>query len=291
MSAPGTKVISRGAPASSSPSLDTGRCFAAGITERGPVDTVIGPLRSLEEVVAETGDRIASAYIYDFADVFFREGGSELFIARAVGPAPVTATVNLKGASEDTLTVKAVSPGAWANDLDIVVTAESGNFILTVKLDGVVVETSPVLATNTEAVAWAANSEYIRLADLAKAIPSRRPKNSPPAPTTRGASPTPSAKPRWRCSRRISALARSATPVPRPPRSMPLSQNTPRAMTGSPSVTWPTPRPSPRSRALRLPTEGCHRRAISPCLHPGLSFRASLPARPALCPTRRCRLA
>ena len=171
MTLPGTQVISRASAPSGTPPVDTGTCFAAGLAERGPTDVPV-LCRNLAQVVATFGPRVAYGYLYDFADVFFREGGSRLYLIRAAGPAAAISTINLAdGAAADTLQVDAVSPGAWGDDIDVDVTLASGEFVIEVTYDGELVETSPSLATNAEAVVWAESSDYIRLTDLGEGDP------------------------------------------------------------------------------------------------------------------------
>jgi hypothetical protein len=145
---------------------DSGTAFFVGLTDRGPIDEPV-LVRSLADAVAKLGARQTYGLIYDALDVFFREGGSRAYVGRIVGPSPVNATVNLDDSdSADCLTVTAISPGAWGNNLSVVVAASGGNFTITVKESGTAVETSPALADNTEAIAWAAESNYIRISQV-----------------------------------------------------------------------------------------------------------------------------
>ncbi len=176
MTLPGTTVETVETPAAASPPLDTGTAFIAGLADRGSVSEPLGPFRNLDRLVEATGDRAAYGYIYDVADVHFREGGSEVYVARAVGPTPVVSTIALDNASNvDTLRVDAVSPGAWGDDIDVACTLTSGTFVLVISYQDEVVETLPAtgsFADNAEAVAYAnASSEWIRLTDLAQGDP------------------------------------------------------------------------------------------------------------------------
>lgn len=173
MTLPGTTVtIADSAPARTLAS-DTGTTFMVGITERGPVDQAV-LVQSLAQLVNNYGPRVSYGSLHDAAETFFREGGSRLYVGRIVGPSPVTASGDLDNSgSTATLTAKALSPGAWGNDIDVKVAAGTGGgtFTLTVEYDGGVVEQSGDLADNTEAVAWASKSRYIRLTDLAEGNP------------------------------------------------------------------------------------------------------------------------
>lgn len=167
MTLPGTTVtIADSAPARNIAS-DTGTAFMVGITERGPVDEAV-LVQSLAQAVNHYGPRVSYGALYDALEAFFREGGSRAYIGRIVGPEAAASEGALKdGDGNDTLGIVATSPGGWGDDIDVKVAAGSGGaFKLTVEYDGTVVEQSGDLASNTEAVAWASKSRYIRLTDL-----------------------------------------------------------------------------------------------------------------------------
>jgi phage tail sheath protein FI len=150
-----------------SASQDSGTAFLVGLTDRGPINAPV-LVRSLSEAVSKLGARVSYGMLYDSLETFFREGGSAAYVGRIVGPTPVTSTLNLSDGSSNTLTVKAISPGAWGNNLAVQVAAGSagGTFVLTVRESGTVVEVSPDLADNVEALAWATKSAYITLTNL-----------------------------------------------------------------------------------------------------------------------------
>lgn len=168
MTLPGVTVISRESPPSASSIIESGTWFVAGFADRG-VAGEPALVRNLAQFVDEFGERVSYSTLYDALDVFFREGGSLAYVSRVVGPTPVKATVTLvdqAGSPANTLRVDAISYGVWGNDLDVVVDVTGSNFTIEVKEDDVRVEISPTLANNAEAIAWAANSSYIRLTDL-----------------------------------------------------------------------------------------------------------------------------
>lgn len=169
--APAVTVTSGSSAPSLSPPTDTGVWFIVAISEKGPSDEVLS-VKNVASGVTHYGERDTGGYLYDSLQTFFKEGGYEAQVARVVGPSAKKATVTAKnGAAENTLEITATSEGAWANDIDVVIEVSGGNFTLDVKLDGVVVEESPTLATNAEAVTWAESSSYIRLKDLGKGDP------------------------------------------------------------------------------------------------------------------------
>jgi phage tail sheath protein FI len=167
---PGVTVTSGASAPSSSFPTDTGQWFVTGEAEKGPTDAPV-LVRNLAQYVTTFGARVAYGYLYDALQTFFKEGGSRAYVARVVGPSAKVATVKLSDGSKDTLQVNAISPGAWGNDLTVKVDPGSGDFVLTVELDEEVVETSPTLNDNGEAVTWALSSSYIRLVDLGNGDP------------------------------------------------------------------------------------------------------------------------
>lgn len=159
-------------PTSSLPG-DTGTAFIVGLTDHGPVAEP-QLIRSLAQYVDTFGPRVAYGTLYDTLDVAFHEGLDHAYVLRCVGPAAVVASKNLTNpASENTLKAVATSPGPWANTTEVAITegVTGGTIHVRVSVAGVLKENSPELANNTAAVAWAANSAYIRLEDLGKGNP------------------------------------------------------------------------------------------------------------------------
>lgn len=151
---------------------DTGTAFVIGITERGPVT---GPvlITSLGQYLTVFGERVAYGALYDTLDVAFRDGLGHAYVQRVVGAGAKAASDKIEDGEAETLVIEAASPGQWGNDVDWKVTAggAEGTFRLTILDDGTVVEVSPDLADNTEAVAWGATSSYVRLVDKAGGNP------------------------------------------------------------------------------------------------------------------------
>lgn len=147
--------------------------FVGGIADRGPVGepTLLTSISQKESVF---GPRTAeSALLHDSIETYFRLGGRNVYVLRLVGDDYETATNTLDNASSTgTLKVDALSPGEWGNLISVQAVPVSTNFNLIVKYDGVTVEESPLLATNAEAVAWAAStSNYVQLTDLGEGNP------------------------------------------------------------------------------------------------------------------------
>lgn len=161
---PGTSVTTlqqappRSAPTAISP------WFVAGATQQGP--TTPQTLRSMNDYATIFGGRLSSAILYDALDAYFQEGGNEAIVARVVGPTPVLATVNLlDGSSVTSLIVTAKGYGSYANGWKILVTG-SGPYTITVEdSNSNVLEVSPSLTTQADAVNWATNTaQYVNIA-------------------------------------------------------------------------------------------------------------------------------
>lgn len=173
MTLPGTEVISRDTQTSASSEIDTSTAFFVGMAERGPADKA-ALVRSNAEAAVVLGDVVAYGTLRDSLEVFFREGGSRAYIGRVVGPNPTKASVSVtrNGGGGNTVTVTAQNPGVSYDDLDFVVAAGStgGLFTVSVTDSGTVVESSGDLADIPELLAWAANSDYIDIADLGSGL-------------------------------------------------------------------------------------------------------------------------
>jgi hypothetical protein len=168
---PGVNIsISEAPPALGAP-VDAGQWFVVGLAEKGPTATY-QKVTSLSEYKRYFGDRVSYGQLYDAADVFFREGGSTMYITRIVGPAAVKAFVNLQDSvPANTLKIEAKNAGAWANSLriDVVAGTQAGYFILVVKhVTTGELERSPELVDKAAAIDWAANNSiYINASDIA----------------------------------------------------------------------------------------------------------------------------
>ena len=162
MTLPGTSVaVIPNAPSPSNPTA-TAPWFVAGITQQGPTTPVA--CGSLAAFVAAFGGRISNSVLYDSIDAYFNEGGSLVNVARVVGPSPVYATVNLPdGSAVTSLIVSAKTYGTYANGWKIIVTG-SGPYTITVEdASSNVLEVSPSLTTQADAVAYGVTSAYVNV--------------------------------------------------------------------------------------------------------------------------------
>lgn len=163
---PGVNVSLRSTPPSRSAPTDTGVAFVTGTSDLGPSykPTAVRSMADFERIF---GLRQTYSVLYDWLDVYFREGGNIAYVSRLVGPAAVIATKTLLDAGAGvSLTVNAIGAGATPNGYKVGVRAGSagGTFVIFVQdATTAEVETSPDLATQNAAVLWAKNSNYIRI--------------------------------------------------------------------------------------------------------------------------------
>lgn len=178
MASIGTQVLTQETPPSVVNTNNTANAFMVGFADWGPVGTagVLNPVISLNQAAAQIGppngglvqqSRTATnATLYDSADVFFREGGANLYIGRVVGPNPTSGTLNLLdslGGAAATLTAAYVGPGSSA--INAVVTNNTTSYKITLQdAAGNVLATSPTLSNTTpktDLINWAAGTNLV----------------------------------------------------------------------------------------------------------------------------------
>src|SRR5215831_506391 len=169
MPRPGVEISLVEVAPARTPPTDTGVFFAVGPAAQGDQTQAV-LVRSMAEFESKFGARVTYSYLWDAMDCFYKEGGSDAYIARVVGPAPVVATVTLKdGSNSNTLQVNANSPGAWGNNLRVAVLQGSvgGTFVIQITDNlGNVLELSRDLTDETDAINWSYASDYIDLIDV-----------------------------------------------------------------------------------------------------------------------------
>jgi phage tail sheath protein FI len=149
--------------------------FMIGVTEKGPLAPVVSltPTQWTNNHGART---TTTSTMADAAEFLFKEGAKRIITSRVVGPGAVTASVSvLDGSSATVFTAKAKGPGAYGNDLNVVVRTSvqdsnipAGSFVLRIQRDdGVtIVEESPVLLDKAAALYWMdGTSQYIAYTD------------------------------------------------------------------------------------------------------------------------------
>lgn len=108
----------------------TGRLAVAGQTERGPLTAAV--VHGMADYRSRFGDRTGGPDMYDAAHLYFAEGGGELLVARAAGPAAAAAARSLDSGK---IVVTAAGVGAYGNAVTCAWTAATDT--LTVVADGV----------------------------------------------------------------------------------------------------------------------------------------------------------
>ena len=88
----------------------SGRYFIVGQTQKGSTTPTV--IRSLREYVAEFGSRTVGPAMHDAAELALRSGVAEVVVCRAVGPAPIRATLSIDTGK---IVVTAKDAGAFAN--------------------------------------------------------------------------------------------------------------------------------------------------------------------------------
>jgi hypothetical protein len=152
--------------------------FMVGVTEKGPLEPIVATTPT--EWTRKCGTRTTSAAtMADSAEFLFKANAKRIITSRVVGPGAVVASVAVLDSGAATVfTVKALGPGAYGNDLNLVVrtntqdaTIPVGSFVLRVQTDGaVILEESPVLADKQAAVFWIDTvSQYLDYTDGASA--------------------------------------------------------------------------------------------------------------------------
>lgn len=163
---PGTAVTLRTTPSNVAIATDTGVAFISGLTDRGPLTPKA--VYNLDQFVSIFGDRQTYSPMYDWLDVFFREGGYKCYVSRVVGPSATTGFLNLlDGAAAIALVASAIGPGAWSNQYKVSVSAgvAGGTFVIRVlDINNNILEDSGDLLDNNAAVQWGQYSNYIRIA-------------------------------------------------------------------------------------------------------------------------------
>jgi len=111
------------------------------------------------------GTRQSYSILWDALETFFREGGTEAYVARVTGSSAATAGKTLNDASAGaSLRVDAKNPGVWGNSLSVAVTAGNltGEFILVVThpIYGTV-DKSPSLVDQAAAINWGRTSDWV----------------------------------------------------------------------------------------------------------------------------------
>lgn len=166
MARPGAVVTVRDTPTVVTLPTDTGTAFIAGLSDTG-ASTFTRAIHSLQEFVTVYGQRQTYSVLYDSVEAFFREGGNLAYIGRVVGPGATSGFKNLLDAGAAvSLIATAVGPGAWSANYKVAVVAGVGAGTFKIQVtdtNNVVLEDSGDLLTQSAAVQWSQQSNYIRI--------------------------------------------------------------------------------------------------------------------------------
>jgi phage tail sheath protein FI len=144
----------------------------AGLCDKAILAPVV--VGNLDAFIQACGARVSYSVLYDAVDVFFREGGNQVYISRVVGPGAVIAHANLNDSGAAvSLVANAKSPGAWGNTISVqVMNGAVSGYMVQIKNGATIVESSPDFATQQDAVAWSQqHSSYVTFVLGASANP------------------------------------------------------------------------------------------------------------------------
>jgi phage tail sheath protein FI len=145
---------------------DSTTWFVAGLADFGRIDKPI-LITSINDFISKCGGRVTYSVLYDALDTFFREGGNQAYVGRVVGPSATKGTHTfLDGSAGTSLIISAIGPGATSANITVAVISgtQAGSYQLQVFYNAVLVENTPDLFSQADAVSWAtANSNYISI--------------------------------------------------------------------------------------------------------------------------------
>lgn len=159
---PGTNVAAQTQLPPSTPPVNTGTWFVAGVAAKGPLAAT--PILSFQQYQQVFGPRtLASAVLSDAVEAFFNEGGALVVVARTVGPGAVIASIALLDAGTTaSCTVRAIGPGTYANGYQVVIVGSPSSYTVTIEdANSVVLETSNVLTSLADFVAYGQGSSQV----------------------------------------------------------------------------------------------------------------------------------
>ena len=159
---PGVLVTSQQAPQPRGTGVQTGTWFVVGTAEKGSL-TGAQLIRNMNEFSLYYGSRQTYSILWDALETFFREGGTQAYVARVAGPSAVAASVTLNDSgATPSIKVSAKNPGIWGNSLRSAVVSATGGYQLVISHSSLgVLETSPILATQADAKTWSIKSIWV----------------------------------------------------------------------------------------------------------------------------------
>jgi len=171
MGRPGVFVSRSDVPPGRGNAVPTGGWFVAGLTEKGPTEPTV--CNSNGEFIRKFGGLVGFSVLPDAVESFFANRGSHVIVSRVVGPAAAAAS---KAFGQ--ITVHASSVGEWGNGLKAAILAtEEGeatvSYVIQVTdADGNLVEQSPTLESNAQAVSWGELAQFVSVTSAGSTMPS-----------------------------------------------------------------------------------------------------------------------
>lgn len=157
-----TVTLSESPGANSGVPTSVGTLFAAGVTDQGVTTPVL--CQSMTDYTNQYGPRsTTSSDLYDTANYFFANGGSQAYFIRVSDDTATSASLTLEDTTPAaTLTVTALTPGTDGNDLYVQVTSTD---LLIEDGSGDVLETWPY-ADSSNAELIGVESAYVTIAQV-----------------------------------------------------------------------------------------------------------------------------
>jgi len=107
---------------------ESSQLFVVGLANRGPSGEAV-LVQSIADFESMFGEYRSDSYLYSTVGTFFEEGGTQAYVARAVGASATVGTLVLNNsAAAACITLTANGPGAWSANVDAEVVA-SGSLV------------------------------------------------------------------------------------------------------------------------------------------------------------------
>jgi phage tail sheath protein FI len=134
---------------------ESSQLFVVGLAERGPVGEAV-PVQSLTEFESIFGGYVAHSFLHPTVETFFEEGGTQVYVSRAVGATATVGELVLENEDEDELVViKAAGPGSWSLEVSVEVVPVdlgAGLFTVVIRYDGDIIYTTGTVSSPAQAV-------------------------------------------------------------------------------------------------------------------------------------------
>ena len=128
---------------------ESSQLFVVGLASRGPSDEAV-LVQSIAEFESMFGEYRSDSYLHPTVETFFEEGGTQAYVARAVGASATVGTLVINSTSTPCITLTANGPGAWSADVDAEVVVSGGFSKLNLYYDDVLVYTTGNCSTSSQ---------------------------------------------------------------------------------------------------------------------------------------------